>query len=96
MRWALFERASIVQLLKNFPAFYGAWRIVVSLTHQPHFTPQEDSWYAILFEAVNPRAIVLLEGLGKLKESSDPIGIRTCDLPYTIAPQPTMLPYAPV
>jgi hypothetical protein len=45
---------------------------------------------------VDPRAIVLLEGLGKLKKSSNFIGNRTCDLPVcNIEPQPTTLPCAP-
>jgi hypothetical protein len=34
------------------------------------FYPQEDSWYSFLLEAesTDPRAIVRLEGLGKLKK----------------------------
>jgi hypothetical protein len=31
------------------------------------FYPQEYSWYSFLLEAVDPRAIVRLEGLGQLK-----------------------------
>jgi hypothetical protein len=39
-----------------------------SLTLQPPFTPQEDSWYSFLSEAEStPEAIVRLEGLGELK-----------------------------
>jgi hypothetical protein len=42
---------------------------------------------------VDPRAIVRLEGLGKLKKSSDSIGNRKRDLPtYSTVPQPTTLP----
>jgi hypothetical protein len=46
---------------------------------------------------INPRAIVRLEGLGKLKKkSNDLIGNRPRDLPaYSIVPQPTTLPRAP-
>jgi hypothetical protein len=44
---------------------------VVSLTHRPPFTPQEDSWYSFLLEAEStPGAIVRLEGLGKLNKST--------------------------
>jgi hypothetical protein len=43
--------------------------------------PQEDSWYSFLLEAwVDPRAIVRLEGLGKLEKSNDLIGNGTRDL----------------
>jgi hypothetical protein len=46
---------------------------------------------------VDPRAIVRLEGLGKLKKkSNDLIGNQTRDLPAcSIVPQPTTLPRAP-
>jgi hypothetical protein len=41
--------------------------------------------------------MVQLEGLGKLKQFSDLIGTQTHDLPvYSIAPQPSTLPYAPL
>jgi hypothetical protein len=44
----------------------------------------------------NPRAIVQLEGLGKLKEFNQLIGTRNRDLPAcSIAPQPSTLPRAP-
>jgi hypothetical protein len=43
------------------------------------FYPQEDSWYSFLLEA-EPRAIVQLEGLGKLKKSTSS-GTQTSDLP---------------
>jgi hypothetical protein len=29
--------------------------------------PHEDSWYSFLLEAIDPRAIVRLEGIGQLK-----------------------------
>jgi hypothetical protein len=45
---------------------------------------------------VDPRAIVRLEGLGKLKNIQDLIGNRTRDLPTcSTEPQPTTLPRAP-
>jgi hypothetical protein len=35
---------------------------VLSLTHWPPFTPQEDSWYSFLMEAEStPRAVVQLD-----------------------------------
>jgi hypothetical protein len=44
---------------------------------------------------VDPRAIVRLEGLGKLKKSTELIVTRTRDLPAcSIVPQPTTLPRA--
>jgi hypothetical protein len=45
---------------------------VVSLKHQPPFTPQgRFLWYSFLLRAwVDPRATVQLEGLGKLKKST--------------------------
>jgi hypothetical protein len=46
---------------------------------------------------VNPRAMVRLEGLGKLKKKiSDRFGTRTRDHPAcSIEPQPSTLPFAP-
>jgi hypothetical protein len=45
---------------------------------------------------VNPRAIMRLQGLGKLKEVSSVIKNRTRDLPACgIVPQPAMLPLVP-
>jgi hypothetical protein len=46
---------------------------------------------------VDPRAIVWLEGLDKLKNTNDPIGNRTRDLPTcNIVSQPTMLLCTPI
>jgi hypothetical protein len=46
-------------------------------------------------DRVDPRAMVRLEGLGKLKKSTSP-EIQTGDLlAYSIVPQPTTLPRAP-
>jgi hypothetical protein len=42
---------------------------VVSLTRQQRFIPRKIFWYSFLSET-NPRAIVWLEGLGKLKKKS--------------------------
>jgi hypothetical protein len=55
---------------------------VVSLMRWPLFTPHEDSWYLFLLEAEsNPGPFVRLEGLSKLKKSSDQIGYQTRGLP---------------
>jgi hypothetical protein len=45
---------------------------------------------------MDPRTIVRLQGLGKLKKSNDLIGNRTSDLlAFSIVPQPTTIPRAP-
>jgi hypothetical protein len=69
---------------------------VVSPTRLPLFYFQEDSWYSFFVRGwVDPRAIVRLEELGKLKKSTL-FGIRTGDLPAcSIVTQPTALPRAP-
>jgi len=36
---------------------------VVSPTHRPPLPPRKYSWYSLLLEAVNPKAIVRREGL---------------------------------
>jgi hypothetical protein len=63
---------------------------IVSPTRRPFFTPRKISirgW-------VDPRGIVRLEGLGKLKKSTSS-WTRTGDLPAcSIVPQPTTLPRA--
>jgi hypothetical protein len=59
---------------------------VVSPTRRPLFTPRK---------IVEPRAIVRLEGLGKLKKSTLS-GTQTGNLPVcSIVPQPTTQPRAP-
>jgi hypothetical protein len=69
---------------------------VVSLMRRLPFTPQEDSWYSFLLEAVDPRTTVLLEEIGELKKIHK-IGIQTHDcLACSIMPQPTMLQCAPI
>jgi hypothetical protein len=59
---------------------------VVSLTRRPPFTPRKISG-----TQVDPKAIVLLEGLGKLKISTSSGLEPSC----IIVPQPTTLPRAP-
>jgi hypothetical protein len=36
--WALLEKLPIVQLLKNFPAFYGTWRFITVFTRALHWS----------------------------------------------------------
>jgi hypothetical protein len=43
--------------------------------------PQEDSWYSFLLEAIDPRAIMRLEGLGQLKNLMTLSGIETANFP---------------
>jgi hypothetical protein len=72
---------------------------VVSLTRRPPFTPRNlpgTHFCSRLSRPVDHRAIVRLEGLGKLKKSNEPIRNRTRDLPdFSIVPQPTTLSRAP-
>jgi hypothetical protein len=88
----------------RFPHFLGNRLIcggkVVSPTCRSPFTPkniQRIFLVLISFKAwVDLRAVVRLEGLGKLKKSSDFIGTWTRDLPAcSIVPQPTTLPRVP-
>jgi hypothetical protein len=37
--WGLLEKLPIVQLLKNFPAFYGTWRFITVFTRAPPLVP---------------------------------------------------------
>jgi hypothetical protein len=69
---------------------------VVSPTRRPLFTPRKIPGNSFLLEAEStPRAIVQLEGLGKLKKSTSP-RTRTGDLPAcSIMPRPTTLLCAP-
>jgi hypothetical protein len=70
---------------------------VVSLTRRPLFTPPGRFLVLISVRGwVNPRAIVWLEGLGKLKKIHL-IGTRTRNLPAcSTVPRPTTLPRAPI
>jgi hypothetical protein len=63
----------------------------VSLTHRPRSTPQKHFLVPISVRGrVNSRAIVWLDGFGKLKNSSDLIGTRKRDLAAcSKMPQPT-------
>jgi hypothetical protein len=64
---------------------------VVSPTHRPLFTPKKIPGTHFCCW-VDPRAIVRLEGLGKLKKSTSS-GTRTGDLPAcSLVPEPTTLP----
>jgi hypothetical protein len=68
---------------------------VVSPTRRQFFTPRKFPGTHFCRGSVDPRAIVRLEGLGKLKKSTSS-GTRTGDLPAcSIMPQPTTLPRAP-
>jgi hypothetical protein len=60
------------------------------------FYPQENSSYSFLLRGrVDPKVMMQLEGLGKLKKSTSS-RTRTGDLPAcSIVPQPTTLPRAP-
>jgi hypothetical protein len=73
--------------------------MAVSLSALPAGRPLPPGRFLVLISIrgwVEPRAIVRLEGLGKLKKKIHLIGTRTRDLPAcTIVPQPTTLPRAP-
>jgi hypothetical protein len=67
---------------------------VVSLMHGLPFTPRRIAGTHFCYSLNQPRAIVWLEGLGRMKNRYVFIGNRTRDLPScTIVPQPTTLPH---
>jgi hypothetical protein len=58
-RWALLEKPKIVQLLKNFPAFYGTRRFITVFTRALHWSL---SWArSIQFMSFSLRLICLSE-----------------------------------
>jgi hypothetical protein len=68
----------------------------VSLTRRLPFTSQEDSWYSFLLEAESTPGH---SAAGRIRsiEKSNLFGNRTRDLQaYSIVPQPTTLPRAPI
>jgi hypothetical protein len=65
---------------------------------RPSFTPQEDSWYLLVFllEAESTPGPQRLEGLSQLKKY-DLMGNRTRNLPAcSIVPEPTAVPRDPI
>jgi hypothetical protein len=69
---------------------------VDSLVRLPRFIPRIISRNTFLLDYVDPRAIVRLEGTGKLKKFIHLIRTRTRDLPAcSIALQPSTLQHAP-
>jgi hypothetical protein len=79
--------------------FFTVGGKVVSLTRRSLFTPPPGIFLVLISVRgwVDPKAIVRLEGLGKLKISSDLIGTWTRDLPaFSIVLQPTTLSRAPI
>jgi hypothetical protein len=85
----------------RLPHFFFATgsKMVVRMSplHQLPFTPQEDSWYSFLLEAESPQGSSMAGRIRSIKESSNFIGNRTCNLPaYNKVPQPSTLPRVPL
>jgi hypothetical protein len=83
--------------MSRLPHFLDNWLTDsgnVSRAGRPRFIPQKHLLVLISVEGeATLRAIVQLEGLGKLDKFNDLIETRTRDLPdCSIAPQPTTLP----
>jgi hypothetical protein len=80
----------------HFQTFGSQMAVRLSALHAGHILPP--GRFVVLISVrgwVDPRAIVRLEGLSKLKRSTWS-GTRTGDLPAcSIVPQPTTLPRAP-
>jgi hypothetical protein len=71
----------------------GSQMAVKSLTHQPVFNPQEDSWYSFVLEVES----ISGSRNRSLEKSNDLIGNRTRDFPaYRVVPQPITLLRAPL
>jgi hypothetical protein len=69
---------------------------VISPTHRPPFSPQEDSWYSFLLDAASIPGPYAAGRVRSIEKSND-IRIRTHDLPAcSMMPQPTTLPRAVV
>jgi len=69
---------------------------VVSITHRPSLPPRKYSWYSFLLEADSTRGPYAAGRMMSMKNSIDPVGNWTRDLPACSAvPQPTAQPRAP-
>jgi hypothetical protein len=69
---------------------------VVSPTHWPPLPRRKDPWYSYLLETSQPQGPSATEEIESMKDSTDPIGNRTRDLPICGAvPQPTAPPRTP-
>jgi hypothetical protein len=61
LSWALLEKLSIVQLLKNFPAFYETRRFIIVFTRTLHWFLSWARWIqSIPFHPVSLRSILIL------------------------------------
>jgi hypothetical protein len=68
----------------------------VNLTRPSRSTPRNIFWYLFLLETVNPRTIMLLEGLSELQKVNGLIGSRTDDLPAcSVVSQSCAVPRGP-
>jgi hypothetical protein len=56
--WALLEELPILQLLKNFPEFYGTWRFVTVFTRALHWSLSWARWIQSI--PSYPRYILIL------------------------------------